>query len=181
MGIKCYDKEIVLETSVKSGLAQKIIEEHDEGIGDGTVFEMFMESLSLPYGMQPFPAQVARIEAEVIREIAQRESCIFVGRHSDYVLRKRTDVINVFIHASLAARIKRVSARSSVDSRQAESIIEKTDRERAKYYNYYSDQKWGMADNYHLSVDTSIVGIEGAVRIILDFIAQKNDNGKIAI
>jgi putative MATE family efflux protein len=173
LGVKCYDKEIILETSLKSGLAQSFIEKHEEDAAASTLFSLFMETQDAAGGIQPLPIQISKIEGEIIREIAERESCVFVGRHSDYVLRERSDAVNVFVHAPLEARIKRVCTRNRINEEQAESVIVKTDKERARYYNYYTDRPWGSVQNYHLSVDTSIVGIEGAVEIIKDFITQK--------
>jgi putative MATE family efflux protein len=167
LGISCYDKEIVAQASEKSGLARKFIEQYEESQSELSVFG----------GMQLFPVQIAKAEAETIREIAAQEACVFVGRHSDYVLRERDDVINIFVHASLDTRIKRVSKRSKISEKQAETIIKKKDRERAAYYNYHTDTQWGFASNYHMSVDTGAVGIEGAAELIRGFVEQKLKKG----
>ena len=121
--------------------------------------------------IQPLSVQLYLEQFNTIREIAEKESCVFIGRCSDYALRNRENVINVFVHAPLPDRIRRICRRNQVDEAAAKDMIQKKDKARANYYNYYTGQKWGNMRNYDLTFDTSKVGIDGAVDLILRYCA----------
>ena len=105
---------------------------------------------------------------DTIKAIADRESCVIVGRCSDYILRDYPDVLNVFIYAPLEARIKTVMQRfPELTENKAKDQINKEDKARASYYNYYSSKKWGKMDSYHLCIDSSRMSIEDAADIIV--------------
>lgn len=160
LGIKCYDTQLIEETAKKSNHDKKYVEEHDEKPPVSFLY----------FGGQPIPMSIVNSQANVIKEIASKESCVIIGRMSDYVLKDFDNVVNIFVHAPLAARLERYCRRKNVDIIKAEKMIMKEDKERAAFYNYYTNQIWGEAKNYHLSIDTSKVGIEGAVELIKEYI-----------
>lgn len=149
-----YDKELLLEAARSSGFDAALFEHADE------THHRFLYALG---GGNP---ELFRIQSETVSRLASRGGCVFVGRCADYVLRERTDCLNVFLTADFADRVTRLSQRLSLSEKQAAELIEKTDRQRADYYNFYTNRQWGMADTYHLCLNTSRVGLEGAVRLI---------------
>lgn len=161
LGIKCYDKELLLETAKQSGLAPNFIAENEErkpqffwGTGAFYMYE------------QPVSVQLYVEQSKVIKRLAVQESCVIVGRCSDYVLAGCDNVLNVFIHAPLEDRIKRVAQRDGISPDKAKSVVVKTDKARASYYSYFTGKIWGNAKNYHLSLDSSLLGIDGCVKAI---------------
>jgi len=114
-----------------------------------------------------------KIQSDVIRELAEETSCLFVGRCADYILRENPRCVNIFISASKEDRINRVCQKMNISPEKAEDLIDKTDRERASYYNYYSYKVWGAASTYHLCIDSSALGIDETVAFIKLFIQKK--------
>ena len=115
------------------------------------------------YGHE-FPTQ-----SKTIKKVADQGSCVIIGRCADYILRDDPSVISVFIHAPIEARIERAINVYEVEPDKAEDICLKNDKTRANFYNYYSDQKWGMCKTYDLSLDSSLLGIDGCVDQIINF------------
>ena len=110
-----------------------------------------------------------QIQSSVILEIAEKEAAIIIGRCADYILRDRGCTLDVFITAPHEARIERICERTGASREKAGEMIEKTDRKRETYYNYYTFGNWGVASNYDLCIDSSILGIEGTADYIIDF------------
>ena len=117
--------------------------------------------------------QVASAQFDAIRMLADRGNGIFVGRCADYVLRNRKDLVRVFIMADKHFRVKTLMERKDIDAEQAKKLMRQVDKDRASYYKYYTDQLWGEAENYELCIDSSIIGVEGAVEVIKSYIAAK--------
>lgn len=109
---------------------------------------------------------------EAIKAIADRESCVIVGRCADYVLRENPNVVNIFITAPIEARVERAVKYYNLDTKKAKETILKMDKKRASYYNFYSDKKWGRAESYNLTIDSS-VGIDAACEIIKFYVEKK--------
>ena len=114
-----------------------------------------------------------KVQSDVIRHLAAEKSCVFVGRCADYILREHPRCANVFISASKEDRITRLCAMHHIDAEAAEEMIEKADKRRSEYYNYYSYKTWGAAATYHLCVDSSSLGVEETVRFIEEFVVKK--------
>ena len=112
-------------------------------------------------------------EKAVIRHLAAERSCVFVGRCADYILREHPRCANVFISASKEDRIARLCSMHHIDAEAAEEMMEKADKRRSEYYNYYSYKTWGAAATYHLCIDSSSLGIEETVRFIEEFVVKK--------
>ena len=120
---------------------------------------------SLPLNQKLFLAQFS-----AIKKVAAEGPCVIIGRCADYALREHPDCVNVFIHADLNARAERLARLYSLTPEKAEQTAIKRDKQRAAYYNFYSDKRWGAADHYHLVVDSSAVGVENAVELIHSFV-----------
>ena len=180
LGIKLYDKELINLAARESGLCPDIFEKADEK-GRKGVFATLVGYLRAPFaGYEGGNANnilanesLFRIQSDVIREIASRESAIFVGRCADYILRDNPRRLNVFITADEADRCARLCAREGWTPEEARSMMERTDSKRASYYNYYSSRTWGQAATYDLCVNSSVLGDEGTADLILEFAARK--------
>lgn len=109
----------------------------------------------------------------MIRDLAEKQSCLFVGRCADYILRDHPRCANVFISSSPEARIERLMSTLEISAEEAEELMEKADKKRSSYYNYYSYKTWGAAATYHLCVDSSVLGIDGTVEFVKEFVTKK--------
>lgn len=179
LGIKCYDKEILSVAAKESGLCEKIFEAHDEKPTKSFLYTLVMDSYSMGYAPtgyvdMPIGHKIFLAQFDAIKNIAQNESCVFVGRCADYALEGDPDLFSVFIHGTMENRIKRVMEKTGVNSEtDAKDIINKTDKKRAAYYNSYSNKKWGEAKTYNLSIDSGVLGIEGTADLIVDIVRNK--------
>lgn len=152
LGIPYYDKEIITMAAKQSGLSEEAIRQSEKRRTGSLLYSLYSMSQELPLG-----DQVYLIQSKVIRELAETGPCVIVGRCGDYVLRDNPYCLRVFIHAPLAFRLNYIRAYEA-DERDSvlENIIAKEDRNRAGYYNYYTQNRWGDASNFHVSLDASI-------------------------
>ena len=134
-----------------------------------------------PAGMyleMPLNHRIFLAQFDTIRRIADEGPCVIVGRCADYVLRDHENVLNVFIKASMEERVKRISRLYGLDPLKAEESIRKADKQRATYYNYYATGTWGDVSNYHLTLDTGVLGIDGAVELIRRAVELRQDKAE---
>lgn len=124
---------------------------------------------SAPFLDMPLNHKVFLAQFEAIKKIAEKESCVIVGRCADYALADNPECINVFIKADLSIRIKNVSRKLSLTENKARDMINKKDKQRASYYNYYSSKKWGDSKSYDLCLDSGKLGTDGCVEMILKY------------
>jgi CMP/dCMP kinase len=185
LGIPFYDKELITLTAEQSRFAESYLSKMDEqkpsilnmgsaGIIPGAGVAMSREVvMNQFYNLSPND-QVFLEKSKVIQELAEKGSCVIVGRCSDYVLRDY-DTVNFFIQANLEDRINRKLAleeHSEHNRASMEKLIKTTDKNRSKYYEYYTHKKWGEASNYDLCINTSAIGVDGAVEVMLKFIEE---------
>ncbi|HBG42147.1 AAA family ATPase [Limibacterium fermenti] len=177
LGISFYDKELIALASKQSGLSKEVFEEADEkkrftltGGFLGIKTSIMDEGFSNNY---LWNETLFQIQSDVIRDLAREKSCIFVGRCADYILRDHPRMLNVFISAGQDDRIKRVEDYYGLTGKKALELIEKIDKKRAGYYNYYSNKVWGAAASYHVCINSSILGIEATTDFIQEFLKQK--------
>ena len=174
-GIKLYDKELLQQAAKDSGFCEEIFENHDEKPTNSFLYSLVMDTYSVsgysaaPFLDMPLNHKVFLAQFETIKKIAEKESCVIVGRCADYALSDNPDCINVFIHADLDVRIKNVSKNLNTTENKARDIINKTDKQRASYYNYYTSKKWGDSKSYNLSLDAGKLGTDNCVEMILKF------------
>ena len=162
LGIPVYDSELITEAARKSGISEEFFHKRDE------------KRRALFIGMRSGMDDevIFGIQSDVIRDLASKGSAIFVGRASDYVLRDM-DCVDVFISAPLEARVKRIMERQGLSESEAEDLIERKDRGRAEYYDFFTFSKWGVASNYDLCIDSSILGISGTAELIIEFAKKR--------
>jgi len=155
LGIPVYDHELIDKAAQESGLSPIVFEKRDEKR------RLFSSGID--------DAELFRYQSLAIRKIAQEGSAIFVGRASNYILRDMDCCLDVFICAPLEIRSKCVSSREGVPSKDAQDYTFKQDSRRAHYYNFFSDGHWGKSSDYDLCLDSSKLGIQGCVKMIIEF------------
>ncbi len=175
LGIKCYDKELLAEAVKQSGFCTEIFENHDEKPTNSFLYSLVMDTYSFggyssaPFLDMPLNHKVFLAQFDTIKKIAEKESCVIVGRCADYALADRPNCINVFIHADLDFRSERISKKMNLSLNKARDMVQKNDKQRASYYNYYTSKKWGSSKSYDITLDSSRIGVEGCVDMILAY------------
>ncbi len=178
LGIKVYDNELLTMAAEKKGLPAEYLSRADERTTGSFLYSIAMSAA--PHHGIMTSAQMSLndrlfiTQAEIMREIAQNESAIFIGRCADYVLRNHPNRISVMIHADSNARIARICEIEGCTPKDAEELIIKKDKQRVNYYNYYTGGKWGKADHYHLTVNSTVLGIDGTAQLLAEFVNRKN-------
>lgn len=170
LGIKCYDRDLITMAAQKSGMSEETLRQVDEKAASSLLYTLVMGSnmyhSTVDQFNVPINDKLFNIQSEIIKELAEKESCVVVGRCADYVLADHPSCVKVFIYADFDNRVKTVCARQSVSESEARDLIVKTDKRRANYYNYYTGHKWGRLENYDFSVSTDHIGVEGAAKLI---------------
>lgn len=171
LGIPCYDEKLIDMVAKESGFAQDFVAEKGERMTGSLLFNI---ASSLSYANNVFSGngvslqdEIYFIQNKIIKDLAGKGSCVIVGRCADYILRERDDVLNVFIHADMASKINRAIMYFGITEDQAPALLKKKDKARSNHYKYYTDQDWGMASNYDLSLNSGALGIDGCVDVIL--------------
>lgn len=169
-GIKCYDREIVDEAAESSTVSRELFDSFDEK----RVSPFMMQSTQFPgmsHGMG-LNIYVASAQFDAIRNLAEKNDCIFVGRCADYVLRTRDDLVTVFITGDYEEKVKCIMNRQGVTEEIAKKKIKEVDKDRSSYYRYFTDQVWGAADHFDLCVNSSRLGVEGTAAVIRAYIER---------
>ncbi|MCJ7836197.1 cytidylate kinase-like family protein [Cuneatibacter sp. NSJ-177] len=174
LGIKFYDKELIEMAAEKAGIHPEQFAAVDEK-GANPWLYAGNQVQNYPNSMLPINDVLFDIQSQVIRELADREECVIVGRAADYVLKDHKDVQSIFIYSPMEARLETVKARFQIDEKEARAKIRKKDKERKYYYNYYTDGGWGEAESYHLTIDSSRYGIEETAKILAAMIRAEEE------
>lgn len=183
LGIKVYDKELLQQAAKDSGFCEEIFENHDERPTNSFLYSLVMDTYSVsgystaPFLDMPLNHKVFLAQFETIKKIAEKESCVIVGRCADYALADNPECINIFIKADMSERIKNVSRAFNLTENKARDMINKTDKQRASYYNYYTSKKWGDSKSYDMCLDSGKLSVDGCVEMILKF-RELMDAGK---
>ncbi len=165
LGIAFYDKDLIEQVAIKSGYDPKFIENQGEYAPGKSLFAYAFVGRTIN-GMSASD-YLWNAQREVILELAEKGKCVIVGRCADYILKDRDDVLNVFIHADTKFKAKRIVDLYGELDIKPEKRLEEKDKKRAINYKYYTDRTWGMAKNYHLSLDSGKLGIDECVDIIV--------------
>jgi len=180
LGIAFYDRELIEIAAQQSGLGK----EPFENIEEKKAYSLLTSFPWLGGNTEEFVMNnylgnenVFKIQSDVIRDLANRDSAVFVGRCADYALSEFPRCISIFISANMNDRIHRITERRGLTENKAVDYIEKIDKRRAAYYNFYSNKAWGEASSYHLCINSSVFGIEMTVKLIRDFTERYLLNG----
>lgn len=176
-GIPCYDKELLSRVAKESGFCEEMIQNHDERPTNSFLYNLVMDTYSFGYNASsfvdmPISHKVFLAQFDTIKKIADEGPCVIVGRCADYALADYSNSIHLFIYGSDDVKIKRIMEKYDLTANKAKDMIVKTDKQRQSYYNYYSSKKWGRADSYDLCVNSSILGVEGTVNLIIQYIEE---------
>ena len=178
LGIKFYDKELIKLIAKESGLCEKVLESYDEKPTNSFLYSLVMDTYSMGYSGStytdmPINHKVFLAQFDAIKKIADEGPCILVGRCADYALESYPNVVSVFIHADLDARIRRIARLYNLTDAKAKDTIVKADKKRASYYNYYTNKKWSDSASYELCLNSSELGIEGTAKAIEQYVQLK--------
>ncbi len=178
LGIKCYDNELLDRAAKESGICQELFENHDEKPTNSFLYSLVMDTYSMGYASaalsgMPINHKVFLAQFNAIKKIADEGSCVMVGRCADYALDDYPNRISVFIYGSMDKRIRRIADKYNFTDAKAKDVITKTDKQRASYYNYYTNKRWGDIASYDLCINSSILGIDGTVEILRQFIEER--------
>ena len=182
-GIKCYDKELLIRAAQESGFCEEMIQNHDERPTNSFLYNLVMDTYSFGYNASsfvdmPISHKVFLAQFDTIKKIADEGPCVIVGRCADYALESYKNVVSVFIHADLDARIRRIARIYNLTDAKAKDMILKTDKKRAGYYNYYTNKKWSDSKSYELCLTSSELGIDGTANAIIDYVKLKESIAK---
>ncbi len=170
LGIPFYDNEIITMAAKESGYAENLFEKAEQVSTHSLLYSLSMFGTAAGvYGL-PLSDKVFLIQSDIIKECAAKGPCVIVGRCSDYVLKEQNNLINFFLYSDIESRVKRVQKYYDNDAKDLRADIERRDKKRATYYNYYTTQRWGDIENYHLSIHTDAVGIDSCVDILEAFV-----------
>jgi cytidylate kinase len=173
--IKCYDKELLTRAAKESGFCEEMIQSHDERPTNSFLYNLVMDTYSFGYNASsfmdmPISHKVFLAQFDTIKRVASEGPCVIVGRCADYALSDYKNCIDIFIYADEETKLKRIMTRYELSEPKAKDLIYKKDKQRQSYYNYYSSKKWGRADSYDFSVNSSLLGIEGTVKLIIQLV-----------
>ena len=166
LGISYYDKDIIGQIAEQSGFAPEYIRENAELSPKKGLFAYAFSGRDITG--KSVEDMVYEAQRNVILKIAEKESCVIIGRNADFILKDREDVLNVFIHGDMPEKVQRICKLYNVAEADAAKMITETDKRRRTNYNFYTDQKWGMAKNYTLSLNSSQLGYERCGEIIME-------------
>lgn len=166
LNISVYDREIISQAAKDSGFSAEFFKERDEKRGFFSFTEIFGFGDTENYMSD---RGIFKLQSQTIEKIAEQGSAIIVGRCADYILRENENTLNVFLTSPLEVRAERIASRQGMSLEEAKAKAQEKDKKRAEYYNYYTFGEWGVAGNYDLCIDSSILGIEGTADFIIDF------------
>lgn len=178
-GIGFYDKELIARVAKDSGFCEEIIEQHDERPTNSFLYNLVMDTYSFGYNTSsfvgmPISQKVFLAQFDTIKEIAKEGPAVFIGRCADNALADFQNVLNIFIHADKEFRISRIMSEEQygkpADRQKAQDLMQKMDKQRQSYYNYYSAEKWGVAKTYDLCINSARLGIDGTADLLIRII-----------
>lgn len=178
LGLHCYDKEILRMNSNESGIKESYFHLADERAGNRLLYKI-INGLTPEMGAPSFGSDLVsadnlfRFQSEVIRKLAAEESCVIIGRCADYILEGTEGLIRIFLYADMEDRAVRIRSKNLYDSNDVVKNIKRIDKERRDYHRYYTGRSWEDVANYDLMLNTSVLGVEGAVEAVKDYIRRR--------
>lgn len=172
LGIPCYEREILTMASEKSGISESIFARTDEKLR-GTLLLNELKAIPSEVSVSPedkkfvSDSNLFAIQSEVIKTLAKTQSCIIIGKCADYVLRDQSNVLSIYVDAPRKACVDSIMAKMNVTEKEANRLIERTDKYRSEYYKYYTGGRdWVNPTNYHMFLNSDKVGRDNCVDII---------------
>ncbi len=181
LGVKYYDKNLLAEAAIDFGLDSSVLANADEkrpSLISGFVGSCYGSPSDFGSWGSMSPDSLYKVQSMVIERICSAGSCVLLGRTADYIGRHLPNLVSIFIHAPEDVRVKQIIARGDADSEHdARKLARKMDCGRERYYNYYTGRHWGVASNYHLSIDASLQSTEETVDIIAAYLYARSKGG----
>ena len=175
LGVPFYDKALIAMAAKQSGISPEVFERADEKATSSLLYSMVMGGGGYGFGSRvpglgdmPITDKLFLIQSDIIKKAAEEGPCVIIGRCADYILREHLNCFHVFIHADKDARVKRIVMKELCEEKKAPDFVTKKDKQRANYYNFYSNNRWDDLNNYDLTVNTSRFSIEQAVNLIAE-------------
>ena len=173
--INCLDKELLTRAAKESGFCEEMIKSHDEHPTNSFLYNLVMDTYSFGYNASsfmdmPISHKVFLAQFDTIKKAAEEGPCIIVGRCADYALHDFKNCIHLFIYGNEECKIKRIIQKYSLTEEKAREMMIKKDKQRQSYYNYYSSKKWGRADSYDFCLNSSVLGVDGTVKLIIQIV-----------
>jgi cytidylate kinase len=166
LGVAYYDKDIIGKIAEQSGLSPEYVKENAELSPKKGLFAYAFSGRDITG--KSVEDMVYEAQRKTIMEIAEKESCVIIGRNADFILKDRNDVLNVFIHGDMPEKTQRIIDLYNVEEKEAVKMMADTDKRRMTNYNFYTEQKWGKASNYTLCLNSSQLGYDRCERIIME-------------
>lgn len=181
LNIPYYDNEIIEMAAKKSGYEEELFKSVDEKQTTSLLFSIAMGVFSYGDKLKPQESmnlsdKLFNIQRKIIEEVAEKGSCIIIGRCSNYILRDKENTLDLFICSSMKNRIETVSKLCNISNTEAEKYIKSVDKKRAGYYNYYTGEQWGERKNYDVIINKDVLGVEGTVEFIEELVKKKYNN-----
>lgn len=180
LGIDYHDKSLINMAAEKSGLSPEVLHNTDEKATPSFLYSIAMGGMGMvpfSHGMPydtPINDRLFVLQSGIIEELAKSHSCVFIGRCADFVLRDFDNVLRVFVYADIEKRAETIAKRNDISISEAKNLATKLDKKRSNYYGYYTSKKWGRSENYDLMIDTTKIGVEGAAKIIEEYVKLMN-------
>ncbi|MBD5296076.1 MAG: cytidylate kinase-like family protein [Bacteroides sp.] len=174
-GLEYYDKEVLSEAARQFGYSPDIFARYDER-RPSPLRSLFSNAFGVAdsYENSMSSEGIYERQSRVIRKLAEKSGCVFVGRSADYILRDHPRLVSVFLHAPIDKRAEAIVARGDAPSiEKGMDMARRLDSNRENFYNYFAGDGWGRADNYHLSLDSALLGYEGTLDVIRNFIRNR--------
>lgn len=166
LGIPCYDSDLIEKVAEESGFAKEYIAEHGEHTIHGSWLATALSGRDFNGHSNQDDLWIA--QRNVILSLAEKESCVIVGRCADYILKDKADCLTVFIYSDIDKRAKRIVEQYGESTDTPEKRLRDKDKRRSAYYQFYTDMKWGKVQNYHIALNSGVLGIDKCVEIISD-------------
>lgn len=181
LGIPFYDKKLISVASKLSGMSENVFYQNDESQSGSFIYSLLMGTYSvgeggLIYPEMPISHKVFLAQFDAIKTIAEEGPCVIVGRCADYVLKEYDNVLKIFITASLKSRKERAISSYGISTEKADDYVKKMDKKRGGYYKFYTGAKWGEAANFDLCINSSTLGIDNTVELLLDYVKYRQSD-----
>ncbi len=175
LGFKFYDREVITLASEKSGIHRDHFESIEKKPTNSILYSVVMGMYTSRGAYVRLDDvltddKIYKIQSDIIREMAEEGSCVFVGRCSDYILRNNPNCVNIFLYADDRDRATRVINEQNITDTEAHKVISRADKKRRSYYNYFTNREWGEISNYHLSLNLSALSEDKALDLIISFV-----------
>lgn len=168
LGIKLYDKEFITKIAQETGLSEEYIESNEQKMNS-------LSNLNNGYyfGLNNSDELFIK-ESELIKDVANKESCVIIGRCADFTLKDKENVINIFVYSTMEDKIKRATEIYGLDKEKAEKEIKRINKLRANHYKHYTDKEWGNPENYDICINSDAIGVEKSAELICELVEEKS-------